>query len=39
VIVWARRERKGDVAVALSDAFPEHDVLHLSVSPRGAGLV
>jgi homoserine kinase len=39
VIVWARRERKGEVAVALSDSFPEHEVLHLSISPRGAGPV
>lgn len=39
VIVWARRERKGDVAVALSDRFPEHDVMHLAVSSTGAGPV
>jgi homoserine kinase len=39
VIVWARKERAGDVAVELADRFPEHDVLHLAVTSNGAGPV
>jgi homoserine kinase len=39
VIVWARKDRRGDVAVALSERFPEHDVLHLSIARKGAGRV
>jgi len=39
VIVWARPGRNGDVAVALADRFPEHDVMHLSISSIGAGPV
>jgi homoserine kinase len=39
VIVWAEPARAGEVAVALADRFPEHEVLHLSVSPTGAGPV
>jgi homoserine kinase len=39
VIVWAEPDRAGEVAVALADRFPEHEVLHLSVSPTGAGPV
>lgn len=39
VIVWARRDRKGEVAAALAGRFPEHDVLHLSIAAEGAGPV
>lgn len=39
VIVWARKERAGDVAVELSERFPEHEILHLSIAREGAGPV
>jgi len=37
VVVWAERERSGEVAATLAERFPEHDVLHLPVSTSGAG--
>jgi homoserine kinase len=37
VIVWARRERATTCAAELTERFPETDVLHLSISPTGAG--
>ena len=37
VIVWAERERAGDVAVQLVERFPDHDVMHLPIATRGAG--
>jgi homoserine kinase len=37
VIVWADKPRAGDVAAALVDRFPDHEVLHLPVSTTGAG--
>ena len=37
VIVWARRQRAGEVASELAARFPEHDVLHLSIAKSGAG--
>lgn len=37
VIVWAEKERAGDVALELADRFPEHEVLHLPVATTGAG--
>jgi homoserine kinase len=39
VIVWAEKARAGDVAVALVDRFPGHDVLHLPIATTGAGPV
>ena len=39
VIVWADKTRAADVAAALEQRFPEHDVLPLSVTTTGAGLV
>jgi homoserine kinase len=39
VIVWTEADRAGEVAVALADRFPEHEVLHLPVSATGAGPV
>ncbi|HVS85910.1 MAG TPA: hypothetical protein VHD91_09785 [Gaiellaceae bacterium] len=39
VLVWAERERVGEVVLALAERFPEHDVLHLAVAATGAGLV
>jgi homoserine kinase len=39
VIVWAEPLRAGEVAVALVERFPEHEVLHLSVTTTGAGPV
>jgi homoserine kinase len=39
VIVWARKNRARDVAAALADRFPEHDVMSLSVATNGAGPV
>jgi homoserine kinase len=37
VIVWARRESATACAAELTERFPETDVLHLSISPTGAG--
>ncbi|HET7571420.1 MAG TPA: hypothetical protein VFJ77_01990 [Gaiellaceae bacterium] len=37
VVVWAERPRAGEVASALSERFPDHDVVHLQVTPVGAG--
>ncbi|HVM57335.1 MAG TPA: homoserine kinase [Gaiellaceae bacterium] len=37
VIVWAEKERAGDVAAELHRRFPAHDVLHLPVTTTGAG--
>jgi hypothetical protein len=37
VVVWAEKERASDVAVALAERFPEHEVLHLPVATTGAG--
>jgi homoserine kinase len=37
VIVWAEKERAGDVAAALADRFPTHEILHLPVTTTGAG--
>jgi homoserine kinase len=37
VIVWARKERAGDVASVLALRFADHDVLHLSIAKSGAG--
>ena len=37
VIVWAEKERAGEVAAELADRFPEHEVLHLPVTTTGAG--
>jgi homoserine kinase len=37
VVVWAERARAGDVAVALAERFPEHEILHLPVATSGAG--
>jgi homoserine kinase len=37
VIVWAEKQRAGDVAVELAGRFPEHEVLHLPVATTGAG--
>lgn len=39
VIVWADKERVADVVAALTSRFPEHDVMHLSVTTTGAGPV
>jgi homoserine kinase len=37
VIVWARPESAAACAAELTERFPESDVLHLSISPTGAG--
>jgi homoserine kinase len=37
VIVWARPESAAACATELTDRFPDADVLHLSISPTGAG--
>ncbi|MGZ8692832.1 MAG: homoserine kinase [Gaiellaceae bacterium] len=37
VIVWARPESATACAAELTERFPETDVLHLSISPTGAG--
>jgi homoserine kinase len=37
VIVWARPESAVACAAELTDRFPDTDVLHLSISPIGAG--
>ena len=37
VIVWAEKERAGEVAATLADRFPTHQILHLPVTTRGAG--
>jgi homoserine kinase len=37
VIVWAEKARAGDVAVALTDRYPEHQIMHLAIATTGAG--
>ena len=37
VIVWAERNRAGEVADELAARFPDHDVLHLPITTSGAG--
>ena len=37
MIVWARPESAAACAAELTDRFPDADVLHLSISPTGAG--
>ena len=37
VIVWARPEGARACAAELTERFPDSDVLHLSISPTGAG--
>jgi homoserine kinase len=37
VIVWARPESAAACAAELTERFPDSDVLHLSISPTGAG--
>jgi homoserine kinase len=37
VIVWARRDAAAVCAAELTERFPETDVLHLTISPTGAG--
>jgi homoserine kinase len=37
VIVWARPEGASACAAELTERFPDSDVLHLSISPTGAG--
>jgi homoserine kinase len=37
VIVWARPESAAACAAELTARFPDTDVLHLSISPTGAG--
>jgi homoserine kinase len=37
VIVWAEKERAGEVAAELARRFPGHEVLHLPVTTTGAG--
>jgi homoserine kinase len=37
VIVWAEKTRAGDVAVALADRYPEHEIMHLAIATTGAG--
>ena len=37
VIVWARPESATACATELTERFPDSDVLHLSISPTGAG--
>jgi homoserine kinase len=37
VIIWARREAAAACAAELTERFPETNVLHLSISPIGAG--
>ena len=37
VIVWCDKPRATEVASALHARYPEHDVVHLPVSSRGAG--
>jgi homoserine kinase len=37
VIVWAQRERAGDVAVELADRYPQHEIMHLPIATTGAG--
>ena len=37
VIVWAEKDRAGDVAVALVDRYPQHEIMHLAIAQTGAG--
>jgi homoserine kinase len=37
VIVWAEKERAGEVAVELADRYPEHEIMHLAIATTGAG--
>jgi homoserine kinase len=37
VMVWARHESAAACAAELAERFPDTDVLHLSISPTGAG--
>jgi homoserine kinase len=37
VMVWARQESAAACAAELAERFPDTDVLHLSISPTGAG--
>jgi len=37
VVVWAERDRAGEVAVELAERYPEHEILHLPVATAGAG--
>jgi hypothetical protein len=37
VIVWAPRDTAAACAAELAKRFPETDVLHLTISPTGAG--
>jgi len=39
VIVWAERERAGETAAELLDRFPDHEILHLAVTTKGASAV
>jgi homoserine kinase len=39
VIVWAEKPRAADVAAALAERFPEHEILSLPVTTTGAGPV
>jgi homoserine kinase len=39
VVVWAERDRAGEVAAELARRFPDHDVRHLPVAACGAGPV
>jgi homoserine kinase len=39
VIVWAEKARVAATVAQLSEAFPDHEVLHLAVTTTGAGSV